>query len=271
MTAATCRDLREAIFLLAAGALESGEEHDVASHLATGCSRCAGALAEAREALSLLPQSLDPVVPPAGARARLLARVAGGARTERTVLPGRRAARRAALAASIGLVLGAGAASLAAWRYAVAPFRTEIDEQDRDLAALEADAQLAAESLALLRADDLEVMVLEAGGGGRGASARIFWERADYGCYFHAEGLRAPAPGARFVLWVVPARGAPFAAARFAPDARGDATVVTRLPKGLAPIARALVTEEDGEPGSAPAGDVLLTGGGAPSPRPAGS
>ena len=76
-SATACRDRREAIFLLAAGVLESGEEHDVASHLATGCARCAGALAEAREALSLLPQSLDPVTPPAGVRARLLVRATG--------------------------------------------------------------------------------------------------------------------------------------------------------------------------------------------------
>ncbi|HVH07274.1 MAG TPA: hypothetical protein VNE71_14880, partial [Myxococcota bacterium] len=114
-SATACRDRREAIFLLAAGVLESGEEHDVASHLATGCARCAGALAEAREALSLLPQSLDPVTPPAGVRARLLARATGGARTPR-VRPRRLALRRAVLAASLGLAVGAGAASLAAWR-----------------------------------------------------------------------------------------------------------------------------------------------------------
>ena len=281
-SATACRDRREAIFLLAAGVLESGEEHDVASHLATGCARCAGALAEAREALSLLPQSLDPVTPPAGVRARLLARATGGARTPR-VRPRRLALRRAVLAASLGLAIGAGAASLAAWRYAVAPLRAEraalerrlaalqvdvaalerdVADQDRDLAELEAEAELAADALHLLRADDVEAMALTAGGAGRSASARVFWERADYGCYFHGEGLAAPAPGRTYVLWVVSERGAIFAAGSFSPDARGEAAFVTRIPKDLAPIARALVTEEPVAHGAAPTGAVQLAAGG---------
>jgi hypothetical protein len=268
MTTTNCRDRRDAIFLLAAGALESGEEHDVALHLATGCSRCGGALAEAREALSLLPQSLDPVALPAGARARLLARATGGVRAPR-IGSRRLALRGAGIAASIGLVIGAGGTSLAAWWYAVAPLRaeladlrSELDEQDRDLALLEADARLARQALQLLRADDVEAMALVAVEAAPSASGRVFWERRDYGCYFHAEGLAAPAEGRTYVLWVVSAGGSTFAAAKFVPDASGEASFVTRLPRDLAPIARALVTEEPVAHGGAPGGAVQLEAGG---------
>ena len=41
-------------------------------------------------------------------------------------------------------------------------------------------------------------------------------------------------------------------------DARGEASVVTRIPRDLAPIARALVTEEPDPHGAEPAGRALL-------------
>jgi hypothetical protein len=283
----TCRDRRDAIFLLAAGVLESGEEQDLASHLATGCARCADALTEAREALALLAQSVDPVAPPVGSRERLLARVGAAHRPRIARSAASRAARRraavwrVAAAASIGLALGGGAGAYAAWRWAVSPLAAErlalerrleaaradvaelgraLAEQDRDLAELEDEARLATEALELLRADDVEVMVLAASDPAHGGSARIFWERADYGCYFHAEDLAPPSDGRRYVLWVVSAGGEHLAAASFAPDAHGDAVVVTRLPKHLAPIVRAFVTEEAAPPGDEPAGSVRLEG-----------
>ena len=287
-----CRERRDAIFLFAADALDEGEERELAAHLASGCLRCAGALVEAREALALIAQSLAPVPPPAGSRERLLARIGAAPRAAATAtgagalraLPAPRRSplwRRAAIAASIGLLVGASAGTLASWRWLLAPLSAErfalerelaaaradaedlaraVAEQDRDLAALEDETRLAAEALRLLRTDDLEVMQLSAGASAGGASARIFWDRATYGCYFHAEGLTAPTPGRRYVLWLVTARGEPLAAGSFAPDARGEATVVTRLPRQLAPIARALVTEEADEHGEAPAGDVRLQG-----------
>jgi hypothetical protein len=289
----TCRERRDAIFLFAADALEESEERELAAHLASGCLRCAGALADAREALALIAQSLAPVPPPAGSRERLLARIGASPRAAAAAATGAAAVRalpaprrsplwrRAAIAASIGLVVGASAGTLASWRWLLAPLSAErtalerelaaaredaeelaraVAEQDRDLAALEDETRLAAEALRLLRTDDLEVMQLSAGDSAGGASARIFWDRATYGCYFHAEGMTAPTPGRRYVLWLVTARGEPLAAGSFAPDAHGEATVVTRLPRQLAPIVRALVTEEAGEHGETPAGDVRLQG-----------
>ena len=95
-----------------------------------------------------------------------------------------------------------------------------------------------------------------------GASARVFWDRADYGCYFHGEGLAPLADGRTYVLWVSRSAARRLAAGSFTPDARGEAVFVTRLPKDLAPIARALVTEEPVAHGTAPTGAVQLAAGG---------
>jgi hypothetical protein len=44
------------------------------------------------------------------------------------------------------------------------------------------------------------------------------------------------------------------------PDARGDVTFYTRLPRELSPISRTFVTVESGPPGEEPAGPILLAG-----------
>jgi hypothetical protein len=50
------------------------------------------------------------------------------------------------------------------------------------------------------------------------------------------------------------------AAASFEPDASGEATVFTRLPKDFRPVLKTIVTAEPGVPGERPAGPVLLAG-----------
>jgi hypothetical protein len=280
----SCRERRDAIFLYAAGALEDDERREIAAHLETGCPRCADALSEASAALAQLVESLDRVAPPEGSKERLLARIAaasipalprGPALAARRAKGATGADRRAALVAGVGLLLGASVSAALAWRLAVAPLQAEraaleqalgaataeLAEQDSEMHALEADARHAAEQLRLLRASDLEVMELTGAMSEREASGRIFWERDDYRCYFHAERMAVPAPGRTYVLWVVSARGEFFAVASFAPDARGEVALLTKLPKGLSPIARSLVTDEPSEHGERPTGSVHLRGG----------
>jgi hypothetical protein len=286
----SCRERRDAIFLHAAEALEDDERRALAAHLDTGCARCATVLAEAREALALLALSVDGVAPSDASRDRLLRRITGGASASERQggrFAGARARRasdpglRIALAAGIGVLAGAGLAAALAWRLAVAPLSARSAELEHALAAavaelaelrdaladdrgelhaLEAEARLAAEQVRLLRADGLEVMALAPADAAGAASGRIFWEPDDYACYFHAERLPAPGPGRSYVLWVVSARGEFFAAASFTPDARGEVALTTKLPRGFAPVARTLVTEEPSEHGEAPTGAAHLLG-----------
>jgi Anti-sigma-K factor rskA, C-terminal len=274
----SCRARRDTILLYAADALEEDERRELVAHLETGCAVCSAACVEARETLALLALSLDRVAPPEGARDRLLGRVAAGA-----AAPGRAdgARRRVALAAGIGLLLGAGLAAALAWRLAVAPLsaksgaaedalaaataelaelRAALAEGDAEMHALEEEARIAAEQVRLLRAPRLEVMTLAAAGSAAGASGRIFWKLDDYACYFHAEQLPALAPGRTYVLWVVSARDELFAAASFAPGPQGEVGLLTQLPKEFPPVVRTLVTDEPREYGKAPTGAVHLLG-----------
>jgi hypothetical protein len=288
----SCDARHDAIFLHAADELDPVERDALVGHLETGCLACGDALVQAREALALLAHSLEPVAPPERALSRLLDRVAARSAiaaprdaVARARPPRRRSAesRRVALAAGIGLVLGVALSALVAWRLAVAPLsersaaleraldektaelaeRDEaIAEQDRDLLALEADAQQAARSLRLLSARDLEVMALSAASSARDAKASLFWERSDYDCYLHAERMPPLAPGRIYELWLVSTRDELLAAARFAPDPRGEVGLLTKLPRSFPPVARALVTDEPADVGPQPTGAVLLVGSG---------
>ena len=67
-------------------------------------------------------------------------------------------------------------------------------------------------------------------------------------------------PGRTYVLWVVSARDELLAAASFAPDARGEVGLLTKLPKDFPPVVRTLVTDEPREYGKTPTGAVHLLG-----------
>jgi hypothetical protein len=61
------------VMLCALGALEEAERAALSFHLLAGCPRCAAALTEARDLLSLLAWLAPPVSPPHCLRARILA------------------------------------------------------------------------------------------------------------------------------------------------------------------------------------------------------
>jgi anti-sigma-K factor RskA len=70
-----CKDRTEQILLYAAGALSHAEAEPVRAHLASGCPRCAGELAEAEATISLLALTLPPATPADNVRQRLLNRI----------------------------------------------------------------------------------------------------------------------------------------------------------------------------------------------------
>src|SRR3954463_486234 len=98
-----CQERQDLMFLFAADLLEEGQHQEIRAHVATGCPRCTGGLAEAEAALSQIPASIDPVNPPPSAKDRLMARVASTAAARSR---SSRAAWGIALAACIGLVIG---------------------------------------------------------------------------------------------------------------------------------------------------------------------
>src|SRR3954468_20542264 len=71
-----CEQRRDLMPMLLVDALEPADAAALRAHLAGGCTRCAAYLAEADATLAYLPYGLDAVAPGAGARERLMERIA---------------------------------------------------------------------------------------------------------------------------------------------------------------------------------------------------
>jgi anti-sigma-K factor RskA len=291
----TCSERREPIFLLAGGVLDPHERAELEAHLATGCLACEEALARAQEDLAALALSLDPVAPPERVKDRLLAR----AREEAPAPPVERSrahhprARvrggRLRWAAAFGgaALAAAGLAGIAVWSFVVRPLameraqlgaeyaalveeheqakaeleaaRADLEEQDAELAELEARVEGATEALSLVAAPEVITIDLAAAEQTSEARGRVFWD-SDYRCYFRARGLDPLPPEHKYVLWMLAPDDRVHAAAVLEPDANGEATVYTRLPKDFRPVLRTLVTVEADPAGERPAGTIVLAG-----------
>lgn len=237
------------------------------------------ALAEARDALASLALGLEPVAPPAAVGERLMRRVRAAERGQALAAG---AAPRAgpslwkpllgsAIAAGIVVVLGATVTQ----SLLRAPLERERDalalEQNRllgeradlesELASLETRIeQLSAElrsaevQVGFLRAPDLVIERLAPLDAGAEASARIFWDRNDYRCYLHAQGLEPPEDGRALYLWVFADDGRVLRVGRVEPNFAGEAVLFVEMPDDMKGIVRAVITDEPDTPGDAPSG-----------------
>jgi anti-sigma-K factor RskA len=297
----TCAERGESIFLLAGGVLDPNERTELEAHLATGCPACEEALDRAQEGLAALALSLSPVAPPERVKDRLLARAreeapvaapergrahhprarARGGRLRFAAALGGASLAAAALAgvAVWGLVarpLAAERARLAAAYDALAEeheraksevetLRADLEEQDAELVELEERMEQSSEALRLVAAPAVITIDLAASAQGSEARGRVFWDE-DYRCYFRALGLDPLPPEQRYVLWMLAPDGRVHAAGSFEPDASGEATVYTRLPRDFRPVVRTVVTVEMDPSGEQPAGTIVLAGDARPAP-----
>jgi anti-sigma factor ChrR (cupin superfamily) len=80
MHTATDEEAKGQAALYALGALDTEEARAFEEHLGAGCAACAAEVEEFGAAVALLGEAPPPAEPPAGARARLLARIEGDGR-----------------------------------------------------------------------------------------------------------------------------------------------------------------------------------------------
>jgi hypothetical protein len=262
------------------GQLEGRQGDELRAHVQSGCSECAGYVAEARELQLDLLLAPDPAETSPGLERRLLERVvpthgrasAGG--QPRTELPWRWAAA-AALAVFVAGALGYSVGGAEPRTVvAAAEGRSEdlqvalaqLDEADGELAVLESRLtelegllEESSEQVELLRAPDAQRVVLVGTKAGSEASASMFWQWEEgYYCYLHARGLAAPEGDGVYALWIENEAGERILVGSFRPDATGEGVIWAKLPADAGRAARALVTLEQAEPGQNPAGPVLL-------------
>ncbi len=251
----SCEARRDAILLYAAGALEPDEAADLEAHLESGCPRCAGERVEAETALAHLAFALDPVAPPAGARARLLAALdeaeRASPRATRSLAP--RRARRWLPLAGAGI---AAAAVLAFGALQLARHRA-LEQQVEDL---EASVFAHAQALDVLRASKLATVALAGPGAAAPGVFKIYWDWKKGGCYVYASDMPQPPPGRAYQLWFTNVDGEPIPGGVLDVKRSGEATLVTEIPRDVDLFGQVYITLEDDPRAAVPSGSLVLTG-----------
>jgi anti-sigma-K factor RskA len=277
----SCERRRDLMMAYAAEALDPAERDETAAHLATGCPRCIGGLAEAEAVLGALPLALDPVAPPAAVRAALMRRVAASPRSaaaprtdaavRRTdpVAPPRHRGwigewMRPALAAAAAALLAAVALTATNERGRSA-LLARLEAQDREIVRLHEAVEAASETVRVLRSPAVRVVALAGTESQPQAAARIFWDPARRNWHFYAAALRAPGPGRTYQLWFITPAQEKISAGTFDVDPHGEAALQVEIPPGLEAIALAAVTDEPAGGSPQPTGSIHLVGATAPA------
>jgi hypothetical protein len=268
----SCEARRDQILLRVGDALDPAEQTELDRHLATGCPRCAGALAEAEAVLAHLGLALSPVAPPASARDRLLARVANyrdrRARAELGALRAPAPARGRTRLRS-GLVAAGSAAAGALLLFGALRFggedasqalERELSERAAEIAALERSIVDASSALDVLRASKLRVISLAGPAHSGRGSARIYWDWRTGGCYLYATNVRVPPPGHVYQLWFTNVDEQPIPGGVIDVKPTGEATLLTRMPMDIDLFGDVFITLERAAKSDLPSGALVLSG-----------
>ncbi|MFI5317411.1 MAG: anti-sigma factor domain-containing protein [Myxococcota bacterium] len=247
----TCAERRDSLFLLAADELDGAERDELRAHLADGCPRCLGALAEAQAAVAKLALQIEPVTAPDNVRRALAERVALEARLREPPplaesAPSARASwLHTALAAGLAAVLAAGATALAA--------RVRVLRAERD-------AQVRFAALDVIGSPYMRAVELSGPGLGFQGHGHLYWDYHSGGCYLRATQMRAPEAGKVYVLWFTDADGAPLRAGVLEVSRGGEATLLTEMPRNIDVTGQVAVTAEADPRVAQPSADAVLRG-----------
>lgn len=247
----TCEERRDALFLLAAEELDAPERDELRAHLADGCPRCLGALAEAQAVVARLALEVEPVNAPESVRRALSARIALETRlaepqAQNAPARGARAAwSRIALAAGIAAVLAAGATALAT--------RMRVMRAERDARTRHA-------ALDVIGSPYMRAIELSGPGLGFQGHGHLYWDYHNGGCYLRATAMRAPDAGKVYVLWFTDADGAPLRGGVLELSRDGEAQLLTEMPRSIDVTGEVAVTAEANGDAAQPTADAVLHG-----------
>jgi anti-sigma-K factor RskA len=231
------------------GALEPAEELALREHLATGCPACAGALAEAQATLASLPLALDPITPSPMAKARLMKRIdeAADRVPDHPMLRFMRIFVPTAIAACIAIML---THALVVRSLRPQLLRGEMAQRLVQQQNLQIDSLLTTikdqkHYVDMLRSPDLKVVQLN-GAAQPNALARIMWDQKTGQWLLLTEGLAPMPPNKTYELWFINTDSKKIAAGTFNVDAKGQATMMTKVPENAGAFLVAAITDESG-------------------------
>ena len=254
---------QEDLGLHAMQALSTEESAVVQAHLAE-CAQCRAELAEATGDLALVALSVEQHAPPAGARERLMRRIAEDAQAKPL------AAKILKFETHVVKRVGfwAPRAAVAALLIIAAGLTWEVKHLDERLRGAHARLEKLTETNAraqavvdLLTAPSAQRVLLTSAKTPPAPSGRAVYLPASGGLIFQGNNLAALPEGKTYELWVIPANGtAPIPAGLFQPDSAGNASVVMPpLPKGV-PAKAFGVTMEKASGSDTPTAPILLVG-----------
>lgn len=225
------------MLLYVTDAMEESERVELRAHLASGCPKCAGALAEAQATVAHLPLSLDPQPAPKSARDTLLNRVAADKAATPPLASSRKSFSsgwflRTAIAACIGAII---------------TFAALYMPMHRKLMPIEAD-QL---QFVKLAGDATQQPT------GHG---RVFWDKDHNQWHVYVFDMKPPPPGRQYELWFIMPDQKKVKAGMFNVDEKGRGSLLVDVPADMNNVAVAAVTDEPMGGVDQPTGKVQLVG-----------
>jgi len=244
----------------ALGALDGDDLRELEAHKATGCAECRRQIDLWQGDLEALATAVEPIVPSAATRERVLRAAEAGA----TVVPFRPRSRPPlwlALAATLLLVV----AVWGVWQQD--RLRAERDGLARQVASLErrldqteTDNRRLAKTLSLITAPGARAIQLAGLGPAQGAVGHAFVNPRTGQAIVYAFDLPAPAAGKTYQLWWIPAGRPPVPAGTFDVDAHGAARLeVDKVADAAEPKTWAVTLEPAGGMPQ-PSGPIVLKG-----------
>lgn len=253
----TCTERRDSILLHALNAndndaLAPPERESIRSHLATGCPTCSAALAEAEATLAQIPFSLPLQTPSPSVRDRLMQRVLA------TPIPASARASQASVvwrSLAACLVIGLSlfylyfikpghVAQLASRDAQIATRNTQLSERDAKIAQLMSQVSVAQDQMKMLDAENLQMVSLNKAEPQPNAKGRLIWDRDRDMWHVSVFDMKPPEPGQTFELWYITPDQRKIAAGTFDVDAKGNGSIIVKLPKDIGPVAVAAITNE---------------------------
>jgi anti-sigma-K factor RskA len=267
-----CEDYDDRLMELAMGTLAHDEGAALRHHLARGCPRCSGVLAEFCVTLSLLPLALTAESAPAAVREKLLARAA-----DSRALPDRASDQNrpgATLPATrktrwwIGPAIGGAIAASAlvvggvAWlseHQKVMQLAEQADQKQYQIAALRNALAGEQETGRAIRSPAALMVSLE-GAAATSGQGRIFIDPKQGKWWFAARGLKPLASDKTYEFWLIPKDQKPIPAGTFNVDASGVGYLTGAVPVNIGASALAAVTDEPAGGLPQPTGQIQIKG-----------
>lgn len=244
----TCDERADAIFLLACDELAPDERDELRAHIADGCPRCLGALAEAQAVVARLALgAVEPVEPPESVRRSLASRIALESRMSELPPAPRARGRlaRTAFAAGLAAIVAAGVTALAT--------RNRVVHAERE-------AQTRHAALEVIGSPYMRAIRLSGPALGFQGNGHLYWDYHSGGCYLRATEVQRPGPGKVYVLWFTDSDGAPLRAGTLSVSPDGEATLLTAMPRQIDTTGPVSVTVETSGAVERPSANPVLHG-----------